>query len=210
MAIQFLSHRGLWLALGEQNTLAAFRRSLDAGFGIETDVRDAHGELVIAHDPPAPGAAKANEFLAECGARSNGAVLPIALNVKADGLAVQIRAHIEAAPGPDYFVFDMSVPDMRQYLREGVPTFGRVSDVEAAPPWLDRCAGVWLDALDADWIDAQAISRWLDRVHRVCIVSPELHNREHTRLWREIKSLGPRLGLMLCTDFPTDAKAFFE
>ena len=45
-----LSHRGFWLSPNEKNLEIAFRRSFEAGFGVETDIRDYQGRLVIAHD----------------------------------------------------------------------------------------------------------------------------------------------------------------
>ena len=50
--IEVISHRGLWKKLEEQNTIEAFYDSLEAGFGIETDIRDNCGDLVISHDIP--------------------------------------------------------------------------------------------------------------------------------------------------------------
>ena len=51
-----LAHRGLWAEADERNTLAAFRDAFAHGWGVELDVRDLDGALVISHDPPAAGA----------------------------------------------------------------------------------------------------------------------------------------------------------
>ncbi|MCL2490151.1 MAG: hypothetical protein FWF36_05425 [Propionibacteriaceae bacterium] len=50
---QFIAHRGLFDNSEDypENTLSAFRRAVDAGFGIELDVRlTKDGQLVVAHD----------------------------------------------------------------------------------------------------------------------------------------------------------------
>ena len=47
-----LAHRGLWFCEEEKNSSNALFKALDLGFGIETDVRDLCGELIISHDPP--------------------------------------------------------------------------------------------------------------------------------------------------------------
>jgi glycerophosphoryl diester phosphodiesterase len=52
MRSRILAHRGYWLEPGEKNSLSAFRRAFEGGFGIETDIRDLDGELVVSHDPP--------------------------------------------------------------------------------------------------------------------------------------------------------------
>jgi hypothetical protein len=49
----------------------------------------------------------------------------------------------------------------------------------------------------------------------VCLVSPDLHKRPHLSLWGGLKQAGVFLGdgddgLMLCTDYPEEAREFFE
>ena len=72
-----------------RNALSALRAAL--GFGIETDIRDALGELVISHDPPrSKDAVKFECFLdLVLATKSAGR---IALNIKADGLHTTQRA----------------------------------------------------------------------------------------------------------------------
>src|SRR5438309_53835 len=50
-----LAHRGWWSDPQDRNTRAAFAKAFAAGYGIETDVRDSAGRLVISHDPPFVG-----------------------------------------------------------------------------------------------------------------------------------------------------------
>ena len=61
--MQFISHRGFWLKPEEQNTGIAFTRALKAGFGIETDLRDHQGNIVISHDMPREGVMTFDYFL---------------------------------------------------------------------------------------------------------------------------------------------------
>jgi hypothetical protein len=64
--------------------LEAFDRSFSLEFGTETDLRDMGGELVISHDPALEGALSAETFFS---AYNQSALdLPLALNIKADGL----------------------------------------------------------------------------------------------------------------------------
>ena len=49
--MQILAHRGRWRSPSEKNSEGAFRAALSAGYGIETDIRDFDGRLVISHDP---------------------------------------------------------------------------------------------------------------------------------------------------------------
>lgn len=91
--IKVIAHRGWWLSPDEQNTLTAFERAFDAGIGVELDVRDWCGELVVSHDPPTyrpdewstrcDGPLRFSEVLDLLGDRPN----ILAVNVKSCGLA---------------------------------------------------------------------------------------------------------------------------
>jgi glycerophosphoryl diester phosphodiesterase len=50
--MQILAHRGYWQNRKEQNTKEAFIRAFGMGSGVETDLRDCNGEVVISHDMP--------------------------------------------------------------------------------------------------------------------------------------------------------------
>lgn len=209
--MKLLAHRGQWLERDETNSFHAFERAWANGYGIETDLRDLNGSVVISHDPPERGVRSLDEFLAAYAAR--GAATPLALNIKADGLQSAIAKAIVRYRVQNYFVFDMSVPDSLHYLRAGVPVFVRLSEYEQESPLLDRAAGVWLDAFESEWWTLDTVRSLHARGKAVAIVSPELHKRPHEPLWRTLKELerGTRDSLMLCTDFPdTAAETFAE
>ncbi|WJF90816.1 hypothetical protein QS306_03885 [Paraburkholderia bonniea] len=203
--MKVLSHRGYWKVAQEKNTPEAFIRSVDLGFGTETDIRDVLGELVISHDPPRGGQMSCADLIAQFEQQQ----LPLALNVKADGLAEQIRDAFSGT-GIDWFVFDMSVPDMKMHIKAGNPVFTRMSEVEQYPAWIDNADGVWLDSFGPEWYTAVDVRALLQRGLRVCIVSPELHGRCHTEFWSSLYSLKNEEGLMICTDFPEECRDFFK
>ena len=54
---RIMCHRGYWsgelgIAPLQKNSWEAFERAIDFGFGIETDLRDYAGSVVISHDVP--------------------------------------------------------------------------------------------------------------------------------------------------------------
>jgi hypothetical protein len=204
--MEILSHRGYWLNPAEKNTTIAFERTFRLGFGTETDVRDSNGKIVISHDIPIGGELFLEDFLQLAG--DSGGLL--ALNIKSDGLASHVSNALRGFPDLEYFTFDMSVPDMRSYLDLGMPVYCRVSEVEIAPPWLDECRGVWLDSFVKDWFEVADVKRYLNLNKAVCIVSPELHGRQHEYLWDTIRALKNEKGLYLCTDYPEKAELFFK
>lgn len=200
-----LSHRGYWLNAAEKNTTAAFERSFQLGFGTETDLRDLGGALVVSHDPPADGALSIDALLATYFAHDNR--LPLAINVKSDGLQSMLCQVLENRGPANYFVFDMAVPDALGWLRRGVPAFTRQSELESQPAFYSQAAGVWLDSFFGEWWDAATVRGHLNAGKNVCIVSPELHGREPRAAWEKLATFDfrndPRV--MICTDYPEAA-----
>lgn len=201
--MKILSHRGYWHTAAEKNTETAFRRSFTLGFGTETDLRDRLGEIVISHDMPLGNEMPLQEFLTLVKAPD----LPLAMNIKADGLVKPVQEAMERSGHRNWFVFDMSVPDMLHYLRAGVPVFTRLSEYEPAPAALEASAGVWLDGFHGRWWQADQLARLLDAGKRVCVVSPELHGRQPDADWEALLPLAGHENLMLCTDLPERAQA---
>lgn len=201
-----LSHRGWWTERPEQNGAVAFRRALAAGFGIETDLRDSHGGIVISHDMPGAGAMPLSVFLDL--AEREACRQPLALNIKADGLQAALAEAMMHRAVADWFVFDMSVPDMLGYRRRGMPYFTRESEVEPEPALYDDASGVWMDQFFGDWVGPDRIGRHLDAGKRVALVSPELHGRDHRPFWDRLAGASWRHNdaVLLCTDFPDQAR----
>jgi hypothetical protein len=199
--IELLAHRGLWEIRQQRNTRKVIDDALAAGFGIETDVRDFNGEIVISHDPPRDAAFTLRQLLADYKALNSQSTL--ALNVKSDGLSVPVKELLASFHIERYFVFDMSLPDMLSWDRAGLRFFTRQSEFETNPALYEKSAGVWLDAFHSTWFTRQTIESHLAAGKDVCVVSPELHGRDPAPVWnllRTVDCIGARLSL--CTDLP--------
>jgi hypothetical protein len=203
-----LSHRGYWIDSSEQNREIAFRRSFDIGFGIETDLRDCLGEIVIAHDPPHGEEILFREVLEMMDRRN----LPLALNVKANGISGEVKKLLDDFSHTNYFAFDMSIPDTVAYVERGMKIFTGMSDLLRSPVLLDAAHGVWLDAFNSDWYSASMIDELVSSGKHVCIVSAELHGREKMAQWDEISKCESLQceKLMICTDYPKAASEYFS
>lgn len=198
-----LAHRGYWKKEEEKNTKEAFKRAFDCGFGVETDLRDIKGEIVISHDMP-----KGNEMtFEEVLVLLDGRNLPLALNIKADGMAFKIKKLLEKYNHTNYFTFDMSIPEMVVQHKMGLNVFTGISDIVPNPIMYKEAQGVWLDCFYSDWFSKKEIKEILDAGKKVCIVSPDLHKREYKNVWAKYKDVK---GIMLCTDFPDEAKEYFN
>ena len=198
-----LAHRGYWKKEEEKNTKEAFKRAFDCGFGVETDLRDIKGEIVISHDMP-----KGNEMtFEEVLVLLDGRNLPLALNIKADGMAFKIKKLLEKYNHTNYFTFDMSIPEMVVQHKMGLNVFTGISDIVPNPIMYKEAQGVWLDCFYSDWFSKKEIKEILDADKKVCIVSPDLHKREYKSVWAKYKDVKD---IMLCTDFPDEAKEYFN
>lgn len=206
-----ISHRGYWKEVNERNSIKAFDKSFQMGFGTETDIRDYKGELVISHDIPHENNITLKEFLEVYNQYDNS--LPLALNIKADGLQYKLKMLLEQYRIKNYFVFDMSVPDGIIYLKEKLIAFTRHSEYENPPSFYQFASGVWLDQFNIDWITEEVIIHHLKNRKKICIVSPELHKRDYTQFWNNLKVLGSKVDIsevMLCTDHPEEARMYFN
>lgn len=201
--LTILAHRGYWLKEEEKNTKVAFERAFDSGFGIETDLRDIKGEIVISHNMPVGNEMTFEELLQLLNERN----LPLALNIKADGQADEIKRLLQKYNHTNYFTFDMSIPEMVVQHKVGLKVFTGQSDIVPEPILFEQAQGVWLDCFNSDWFEEKEINEILNKNKKVCIVSPDLHKRDYKSVWAKYKNIS---GVMLCTDYPREAKKFFN
>ncbi|MBI1343049.1 MAG: hypothetical protein GC171_08960 [Terrimonas sp.] len=209
--MDILSHRGYWLAPEEKNTVLAFERSFSEGFGVETDLRDSGRKILVSHDMPAGDELPIADFLEIY--KGYGNPLPLALNVKSDGLQQAMSLLLKQHGISNYFFFDMSLPDALGYCKNDLSFFTRQSEYEEHPYLYDEADGVWLDEFKGHWITDETITAHIRNGKKVCIVSPELHKRKYMAEWEHYRYIMNKFGLegvMLCTDYPAAAKNFFN
>lgn len=188
-------HRGYWVSAAEQNTAKALEDATAGGFGIETDIRDHQGSIVVSHDPVRNSCFGLESLLKTS--------TPVALNVKSDGLLNLNHSVVnEVLQTHGSFVFDGSIPEMLKYRQHNLPHALRLSEYESDIAWESQY--VWLDSFQSDWwIESETLKRLTEK-YFVVVVSPELHGRSSHNVWEivaaELINGNPNLGL--CTDFP--------
>jgi hypothetical protein len=209
ITMHIISHRGYWHSDQEKNRKVAFERSFSLGFGTETDVRDRLGQLVIAHDISKDADMSFEDFCKIYCRYSHN--LPLAVNVKSDGLGAELDAVLRRYGIENYFLFDMSVPELRKTLKFGLNCYTRVSDIEREPILYGQSKGIWFDSFYSDWWKPIDLLRYLRDDKSVCLVSPELHQRDADPIWSLLKKAGMHLepNLSICTDFPEAARSYF-
>lgn len=203
--MRILAHRGYWNDTIEKNTPQAIRIALEKGYGIESDVRDYMGKLVISHNIADDSCQKAEEVFGWFRQFNNN--LCFAVNIKADGLKGLLKDCIEKYGIENYFLFDMSVPQMVEFREMGLRYFTRQSEVEKTPCLYEGAAGVWVDGFwSAEWITEELVGGHIDAGKEVCLVSPELHGREYRSFWQMVRRWQiDKSKLLLCTDYPNEA-----
>lgn len=210
--IKIIAHRGLWKKPDQKNSISAIEAAFKEGFGIETDIRDLNCDLVISHDTPK--VSQDNFFLEDLLdlQSSISTDLTLALNIKSDGLCESLKEKLKHRT-KNYFVFDMSVPDTLSYLNNSVRFFTRQSEYEVFPPLYHDASGVWMDEFHSPWITKEIIENHHQSGKAVAIVSPELHGRTFENEWEKYKLISnhnPKMNILLCTDYPLQARSYFE
>jgi hypothetical protein len=191
------AHRGFWSESLEKNSLLSFKRASDHGFSIETDIRDGLDGIVVSHD--AFNAHADIQFGQITDFESS-----FALNLKSDGIGLELEKHIEWIERTSSFVFDGSVPEMLMYRGMGIPLALRLSEYESKLSWPPEY--IWLDSFHQDWWleDAFVLNKIFETP--TIIVSPEIHNRSPYRVWDKIGQLitSGCENLSVCTDKPLE------
>lgn len=209
--MRILAHRGYWNQHLEKNSPEALRKAIELGYGLESDVRDYAGKLVISHniaDEASQDAEEVFRWLHEFRDRSC-----FAINIKADGLKDLLKRHLETYRISNYFLFDMSVPQMVEFREMGLSYFTRQSEVEPTPCLYDDAAGVWVDGFwSTAWITKKLLEGHLRAGKAICLVSPELHgSKDYPAFWETIRQYHLEESRMfLCTDRPDEAGRFFS
>jgi hypothetical protein len=211
--LNIVSHRGFWKTPDEKNTMKSFRRSLMHSFGIETDVRDYCGNLVISHDVPNRKSIALSDFLDLYQNISNQTeeTLSLAINIKSDGLRSKLESLMSEYNIIKYFVFDMSIPDMMDYQNSSIAVFARMSEYELNPLLIQGVSGIWVDSFTDNYVDPKVLNSYLKNGSELCIVSPELHGNSYIEYWSLLNDqLNHKQDVMLCTDYPDKAEIYFN
>lgn len=207
--MQILAHRGYWNKEIERNSSEALYTALEKGYGFESDVRDYAGRMVISHniaDASSLDAEEVFKWLHEFGDQ-----YCFAINIKADGLKDILKNYFDKYSVTNYFLFDMSVPQMVEFHDMGLRYFTRQSEVEPKPCMYEDAAGVWIDGFwGTDWITEGLLRNHISNGKEVCLVSPDLHGNSYRNFWTELRKWNvDSTKIILCTDHPDEAKEFF-
>lgn len=203
--MKILAHRGVWFNKNEQNTIKAFNRAFKLNCGIELDVRDYKGDIVVSHDIATETSVRLTEVIKNIASLRE----PIAINIKSDGIIKQCNDILQNT-NLKWFFFDMSFPESFICFKHKYPYYHRISEFENETKILDYASGIWLDSFNTTWFSRDIVKNFLNLKKEVCVVSSECHQRDYKDLWKLLLPLRGYEDLSICTDFPELARTYFD
>lgn len=169
-----------------------------AAEGVEIDLRDYDGDIVLQHEP-LKGGERFEDFLAHYHHAS------IILNVKCEGIEDAVLRAVRARGISDFFFLDCSLPAMVKLMRKGVSQmavrFSEHEPIEAALAFAGKAEWAWIDTFTKLPLTPSG-HETLKRHFKLCLVSPELQGHppaEVERCQEQLRDL-PIDGV--CTDWP--------
>ncbi len=181
------------------NTLEQLAQ-VPADRGVEIDVRDYDGDLVLAHDP-LQGGVRLADFL-----HGYGHAMVI-FNVKCDGLEDRILEFAGRYRIEDYFFLDVANPTLVGLARRGergvAVRYSEFEPIEFALAFAGRLEWVWVDCFTHLPLDGESHRR-LREHFKICLVSPELQGHPRATIGAYRRQLDGLPIDAVCTDFPAD------
>ncbi len=192
------SHRGFWEKHAEQNTFPAILKAEENNFGAEIDVRSYDGQVQLSHDPLGISTYCSLNDLSDLR-------LPLAINLKEDGILNKLSESEILNNNQNSFVFDGSIPQMLTAKKMGLRHALRISEYERSTSW--EPSFIWLDCFESDWWLQDSETLQLFSSQKVVVVSSELHSRNPSEMWGFLKNMMKvsNFNFGICTDKP---KAF--
>jgi hypothetical protein len=183
----FIAHRVNQL----DDTIAA--EVFGAADGIEFDIRDTGGEIVVQHDPFLTGQ-RFTDFLKFC--PSNKFYI---VNVKAEGIEQRAIIDLEAHGITQFFLLDCSIPMMVRLGKMGehrlavrFSEYESLSTVESMAPFV---SWVWVDVFTQLPLTSFVETFLRHRGLKLCLVSPELQGQQEKVI--EYKTLLAKRGVTI-------------
>lgn len=157
---------------------AARLQELPPDLGVEIDLRQESGRLILQHDAFAPG----EDFEAWLAHYRHALLI---LNVKCDGMEDAILSLLTARGIGSYFFLDQPIPTLVRRARQGAKAmavrFSEYEPVEAALRFAGLAEWVWVDCFRELPLDRAAYDLLKPRF-RICLVSPELQGHSPDRI----------------------------
>ena len=145
-------------------------------YGVEVDLRDYGDRLILQHDPFKHG----EDFEKYLKHYSHGTII---LNIKSERIEFRVLDLLIKYKVKDYFFLDCSFPMIYHLSEQGEKNIAlRFSEFEGLDTIMnmkDRINWVWVDCFRKFPMDNISHNIFTDIGLKLCLVSPELQNREN-------------------------------
>ena len=168
-------------------------------YGIEVDIRDENSRLILQHDPYKSGDSF-DEYLQYY---KHGTII---LNVKSEGVELDILHYLKKYKINKYFFLDSSFPMINRLIELGEKNvalrFSEFEPIESLIVLKNKVRWVWADYFQKSPLDAANYQLLKKMGYKICIVSPELQS--HGLMQRKkLKSIIKNYNIdAVCTKLP--------
>jgi hypothetical protein len=157
------------------NTISALKK-LPENFGLELDLRDHEGRLILQHDPFENGE-DFEEFLKFY---KHGLLI---LNIKSERIEWKVLELLNRYSVSNYFFLDSSFPMIFQMSEKGENNtalrFSEYEGMDTLVAMENRAKWVWVDCFSKLPLSQLIYKRLKALGYKICLVSPELQGRPH-------------------------------
>ncbi|MBH10754.1 MAG: hypothetical protein CMG74_10475 [Candidatus Marinimicrobia bacterium] len=145
-------------------------------YGVEVDLRDYDGNIVLQHDPFKDG----DNFEKFLSSYKHGTLI---LNIKSEQIEYKVLELIHKYKIKKYFLLDSSFPMIYKLSNNGEKNLAiRLSDFEGIETIINmkgKVKWVWLDCFDKFILNKNIYNVLKKNNFKICIVSPALHHRSN-------------------------------
>ena len=155
------------------NTLDILKK-IPSNFGIEVDFRNNDKRTEIIHDPYCKGLSAKKFF-------SNYKHKFLIANIKSEGIETKVLKLIKEYKVKNYFFLDSTFPYIMKNLNKKFLFSLRASKYEKISnlnKFNRKIQWVWYDTFDGFNLDFKEIKKFKKKGFKICLVSPELHNKK--------------------------------
>lgn len=178
------------------NTVEAMK-TVDKRFGMEVDVRERNGKIIMEHDAFKDGQLF-EDLLVEYKHRF------IAVDIKCEGIETAVAELLKKYGIKDYFLLGMTLPWSIKLINSGMRNisfhFSEIEPLGTAKNMVGKADWVWVDCFTKLPFDMESYS-FLKRHFKICLGSPDMLGRK-----QDIKTYKEQLKEMpvdaVCTDYP--------
>jgi hypothetical protein len=143
--------------------------------GIEFDVRDSNGRIIVTHDPFTEGQ-NLEEFISFCPPEKFYIV-----NVKSEGIEFRILELLEQYKIKNFFFLDCSIPMMvklgKQYTKKLAIRLSEYESIETVKKMAHLVEWVWIDTFTKIPLTQEQEQELHSLGLKLCFVSPELQRQ---------------------------------